>query len=31
MLVRIFSNRGSVASEAKKASQAITAELNRSS
>src|SRR5215213_4704642 len=31
MLVRIFSNRGSVASEAKKASQAITNELNRSS
>ena len=31
MLVRIFSNRGSVASEAKKASKAITTELNRSS
>jgi N,N'-diacetylchitobiose transport system substrate-binding protein len=31
MLVRIFSGRGSVAAEAKKASQAITAELNRSS
>jgi N,N'-diacetylchitobiose transport system substrate-binding protein len=31
MLVRIFSGRHSVASEAKKASQAITAELNRSS
>jgi N,N'-diacetylchitobiose transport system substrate-binding protein len=31
MLVRIFSGRGSVASEAKKASQAITAELNRGS
>jgi N,N'-diacetylchitobiose transport system substrate-binding protein len=31
MLVRIFSGRGSVASEAKKASQAITTELNRSS
>jgi N,N'-diacetylchitobiose transport system substrate-binding protein len=31
MLVRIFSGRHSVASEAKKASQQITAELNRSS
>jgi N,N'-diacetylchitobiose transport system substrate-binding protein len=31
MLVRIFSGRGSVASEAKKASQAITSELNRGS
>jgi N,N'-diacetylchitobiose transport system substrate-binding protein len=31
MLVRIFSGRGSVASEAKKASAAITAELNRGS
>jgi N,N'-diacetylchitobiose transport system substrate-binding protein len=31
MLVRIFSGRHSVASEAKKASEAITAELNRSS
>jgi N,N'-diacetylchitobiose transport system substrate-binding protein len=31
MLVRIFSGRGSVASEAKKASQQITSELNRSS
>jgi N,N'-diacetylchitobiose transport system substrate-binding protein len=31
MLVRIFSGRHSVASEAKKASNAITAELNRSS
>jgi hypothetical protein len=31
MLVRIFSGRGSVAAEAKKASQQITSELNRSS
>jgi N,N'-diacetylchitobiose transport system substrate-binding protein len=31
MLVRIFSNRGSVASEAKKASSQITSELNRGS
>ena len=31
MLVRIFSGRGSVASEAKKASAAITSELNRGS
>jgi N,N'-diacetylchitobiose transport system substrate-binding protein len=31
MLVRIFSGRGSVASEAKKASKAITEELNRGS